>query len=44
MSQAVEDMLDGLICQICGQFIDFEASGYPRPCDECEKLGEDDEN
>lgn len=35
MGQAVEDMLDGLTCQVCGQYIDFETPGYPRDCDDC---------
>ena len=38
MSQTVEDMLSGLICQVCGSFMDdFEAPGYPRTCKDCEE-------
>ena len=38
MSQTVEDMLNGLICQVCGSFMDdFEAPGYPRTCEDCEE-------
>ena len=38
MSQTVEDILNGLICQVCGSFMDdFEAPGYPRTCEDCEE-------
>ena len=38
MSQTVEAMLNGLICQVCGSFMDdFEAPGYPRTCEDCEE-------
>ncbi len=38
MSQTVEDMLDGLICQVCGAFMDdFESPGHPRTCEDCEE-------
>lgn len=38
MSQTVEDMLDGLICKVCGAFMDdFESPGYPRTCEDCEE-------
>ena len=42
MSQTVEDMLNGLICQVCGSFMDdFEAPGYPRTCEDCEDCEEE---
>ena len=28
-------MIDGTICEQCGNFIDFEYPGHPRICDEC---------
>lgn len=31
----VEDILDGLFCEVCGAFIDGEAPGYPRKCEGC---------
>lgn len=36
MSQVVDDMFDGFICQRCGSFVDGEAPGYPRDCVDCE--------
>ena len=32
MSDMVDMMLDGIVCQHCGSFIDGGASGYPRSC------------
>lgn len=29
-------MLDGLLCIVCGEFIDFEGEGFPRACEGCE--------
>ena len=44
MGQAVEDMLSGLCCQVCGQWMpDFEEVGYPRTCPSCEEEDEDDD-
>lgn len=36
MSQVVDDMLDGFTCQTCASFVDGEAPGYPRDCEDCE--------
>lgn len=36
VSQIVDDMLDGFICQTCGSFVDGETPGYPRDCEDCE--------
>jgi len=36
MSEFTDLMLDGVICQCCGQFLG-DASGYPRSCEWCEK-------
>ncbi|MFR0816530.1 MAG: hypothetical protein ACLSIL_19845 [Enterococcus casseliflavus] len=40
MSQVVEDILDGFMCQKCGCFVDGEAPGYPRDCANCGGEGE----
>jgi len=37
MGEAVEFMLDGILCQVCGVFIDGESPGYPRTCEGCEE-------
>lgn len=36
MGETTELILDGLLCQSCGSFIDGETSGYPRDCEDCE--------
>ncbi|TDQ35242.1 hypothetical protein EV213_12229 [Aureibacillus halotolerans] len=30
-------LLDGLLCESCGDLIDGETTGYPRKCDDCEE-------
>lgn len=37
MSDFNDFMLDGVICQSCGQFVG-DPTGYPRSCGSCEKL------
>jgi hypothetical protein len=37
MSDFNDLMLDGVICQCCGQFIG-DVTGYPRSCGGCERL------
>ncbi len=32
MGQYADDILDGLVCEHCGVFIDGDAPGYPRSC------------
>ncbi len=36
MGETTEMILDGLLCQACGSFIDGEEPGYPRNCEDCE--------
>ncbi|GGP07336.1 hypothetical protein GCM10011346_02920 [Oceanobacillus neutriphilus] len=35
MSDTVDLMLEGNICQCCGDLIDGDDPGYPRDCDSC---------
>lgn len=37
MSDNTDLILEGLLCEQCGGFIDGECTGYPRLCDECEE-------
>lgn len=42
MGQHADDMLEGLVCQECGEFFDDilnggEEPGYPRTCDRCSR-------
>lgn len=36
MGETTEMILDGLLCQVCGSFIEGEEPGYPRNCEDCE--------
>jgi hypothetical protein len=41
MGEAVEDILDGLACEVCGVWFDDvldggEPPGHPRRCEQCE--------
>ncbi len=42
MGDAADDILDGLVCEVCGEVIDEEAPGYARQCRSCSG-GEDDD-
>ena len=44
MGEIAEMMLDGTMCEQCGQFISDEPVGYPMVCDECETENEDDDD
>lgn len=37
MGDIADMMLDGLLCERCGELIDGEEPGYPRCCEDCEK-------
>lgn len=37
-----EDVLDGIFCQQCGEFLG-DATGYPRSCEECEPTEDNSE-
>jgi hypothetical protein len=45
MGQHADDILDGLVCEGCGEWMDdvlacdgvFEAQGHPRRCDGCKR-------
>lgn len=36
MGEVAEMILEGLLCEECGDFIDGEEPGYPRKCEGCE--------
>lgn len=36
MGEIADMMLDGILCQECGQFIG-ERVGFPQSCDDCEE-------
>jgi hypothetical protein len=36
MGEITELILEGFLCQVCGSFIDDQAAGYPRTCEDCE--------
>ena len=35
MGEAADDILDGMVCEACGVYIDGEAPGHPRKCEGC---------
>jgi hypothetical protein len=35
MGDIAEMMLEGLLCERCGEMIDGEKTGYPRKCEDC---------
>ena len=37
MADVSEMMLEGILCQSCGVFINEEACGYPVTCEDCEE-------
>lgn len=37
MGEIAGQVMEGLLCESCGSFIDGEAPGYPRECDDCEE-------
>lgn len=40
MGDMAEAILEGLLCQVCGELIDDDEPGYPRTCEACQ--GDDD--
>lgn len=35
MGDIAEMIINGILCEQCGVFIDFEEIGYPRLCNSC---------
>lgn len=45
MGDIAEMILDGILCEVCGTYIeDLEESGYPRKCEDCLLCGHDNES
>lgn len=40
MGDIAEMILEGLLCDCCGSFIDGEEPGFPRSCEDCAAEGE----
>lgn len=36
MGESADMILNGVLCQSCGGFIDGEETGYSRNCEDCE--------
>jgi len=36
MGEIAEMILEGLLCENCGMFIDEDAPGHPRVCEDCD--------
>ena len=41
MGEIAEMMLDGTMCQVCGEFMDGEPAGYPVTCAGCSEEPDD---
>lgn len=37
MGAITEMILEGILCEKCGIFIDENSGGYPRKCDDCKR-------
>jgi hypothetical protein len=37
MGEIVEMILEGILCELCGGYIDDNYGGYPRKCSDCLK-------
>ena len=37
MGDVADMMMDGTLCEGCGEFIDDDPPGYPRKCRDCKK-------
>lgn len=37
MSETVDMVLEGILCEQCGEIVDGEETGFPRICDTCEE-------
>jgi|tagenome__1003787_1003787.scaffolds.fasta_scaffold20938243_3 hypothetical protein len=42
MGDIAEMVLEGILCEECGSFIDGCAAGYPRQCADCEAAKKND--
>jgi len=38
MGEAADDIINGLMCEHCGELVDGSDPGYPRLCDYCEDM------
>jgi len=38
MGEIAEMMIDGTLCQFCGEYLEDGAPGYPRSCKRCERV------
>lgn len=43
MSEYTDDILQGIFCFTCGSFISPEAVGYPRNCESCPSIEEEED-
>jgi hypothetical protein len=37
MGDITELILEGVLCDVCGCYIDDDTNGYPRTCEDCEE-------
>ena len=37
MSEIAGQVMEGLLCEECGAYVDGDAPGYPRECEDCQE-------
>ena len=37
MGEIADAILDGVFCEVCGEFIESVPPGHPRKCESCER-------
>lgn len=42
MGEIADDMINGFMCQVCGEVIDGSVPGYPRLCESCKEEEKED--
>ncbi len=44
MGEIADAMINGLFCEVCGEYLDGDEPGYPRKCENCTDLEEEDKS
>lgn len=44
MGEIAEGIINGFWCEICGMMVDGDEPGFPRTCDSCAGVEEEDDN
>jgi len=44
MGEIADSILNGLLCELCGAYVDGEEPGYPRKCEMCREEEEESDD